>query len=127
LPAAASDPVSARHEEVRDDLTPEMHTLGMRRIDEDNQYIITVDENGRMVNQDLPGSCSLIAPRASRPSGSPTDHIQSWLNFEPRASGVLLFGLPHLEMKTPRSRGAWIMLALSCATTSPCTAHGRRA
>jgi hypothetical protein len=64
LAGCSSDPVSARHEEVRDDLTPEMHTLGMRRIDEDNQYIITVDENGRMVNQDL--SRFLLFDRPSR-------------------------------------------------------------
>lgn len=64
LAGCSSNTVSSRDAEVRGNLTPEMHTLGMRQIDEDNQYQITVDENGRMLNQDL--ARALLFDRPSR-------------------------------------------------------------
>jgi hypothetical protein len=52
LGGCASDTAAARDEQVRANLTPELHTLHQRPIDADNRVALTTDENLRMVNQD---------------------------------------------------------------------------
>ncbi|MCG3123033.1 MAG: hypothetical protein GIKADHBN_01441 [Phycisphaerales bacterium] len=40
-------------EEIRGNATPELDTLYQRRVDMDNAVALTMDENGRMFNQDM--------------------------------------------------------------------------
>ena len=49
----SSNTASGRDSEVRNNLTPELHTLAGRPIDDDNMFVLTCDENLRMANQDL--------------------------------------------------------------------------
>ncbi|MCC6428054.1 MAG: hypothetical protein IT435_14690 [Phycisphaerales bacterium] len=39
--------------EIRDNATPELDTLHQRRVDMDNTIAVTMDENGRMFNEDM--------------------------------------------------------------------------
>ncbi len=39
--------------EIRADATPELDTLYQRRVDMDNTIAVTMDENGRMFNEDM--------------------------------------------------------------------------
>lgn len=49
----SSNTAAARDAQVRENLTPELYTLGQRPIDADNAIAITVDENLRMANEDM--------------------------------------------------------------------------
>lgn len=44
---------NARLDEVRSDPTPDLVTLSQRDVDIDNAMVVTFDENGRMLWQDL--------------------------------------------------------------------------
>lgn len=53
LAGCAGDTAAGRDAAVRSNLTPELSTLSQRPIDADNRVALTVDENWRMMNEDL--------------------------------------------------------------------------
>jgi hypothetical protein len=60
----ASNTAASRDEAVRSNLTPELHTLSERPIDDNNRTVLTVDTNLRSANTDL--AHLLLLDRPSR-------------------------------------------------------------
>ena len=64
LAGCSSNTASSRDDAVRANLTPELHTLSERPIDDNNRTVLAVDTNLRSANEDL--SRLLLFDRPSR-------------------------------------------------------------